>query len=188
MKSHAKKTSTNNHVKRRKMICSSGLASLPLHHIICRYVLMLTGIFSNILLLFAMIMNPLKCFRNSSSFLIMNLAVMDILTCSSNFLVLHWRPCVKEYEIYRFFNIPPYIAISSIFTMACDRYMSCVHPFRYRVLNTRKVALTVILLQILFCAGHTIFETFFRNVAFYTRFVIAVFILLSTASLYARSA
>ena len=170
------------------MICSSGLASLPLYHTIPRYVLVSTGIFSNILLLFGMITNPLKCFRNSSSFLIMNLAVMDILTCSSNFLFLHWPPCVKGHEIYRFFNFPIYIAVCSIFTMACDRYMSCVHPFRYRVLNPRKVALTVIFLKFLLCAGHMIFEMFFLNVAFYTRCVIAVFILLSTAILYARSA
>jgi hypothetical protein len=168
-------------------ICTSGLVSLQLYHIIPRYILLLTGMFSNIFLLVGMIMDPLKCFRNSSSYLIMNLAVMDLLTCSSNILFLHWRPCVKGHEIHTFFNFPPYIAIISIFTMACDRYMSCVHPFKYRVLITRRVALTVLLLQSSFCAGYMVFEAFLVNVALYSRCSLAVLILFSAAILYARS-
>ena len=132
--------------------CSSSLAILPLYHIIPRYLITLTRIFSNILLLVGIIMDPLKCFRNSSSYLIINLAAMDILTCST--ALLRWLSCAVRNELYPFHNLPIYISASSIFTMACDRYMSCVHPFKCRVLITRKVTLTVILLQWSLCGGH----------------------------------
>ncbi len=169
-------------------ICSSGLVSLPLYYIVPRYVITLTGILSNIFLLLGMIMDPLKCFRNSSSYLIMNLGVTDILTCSVAFLFFYWRPCVNGYEMNTFFNFPSYIAYTSIFTMASDRYMSCVHPFKYRVLITRRVSLTVILLQVLLCIGYMILEVFLTNLlVIYSRCIIGFFVLLGAAILYCKA-
>jgi hypothetical protein len=181
-------------VKMREMlnatvsICSPSLGPFLPFHILPRYLITLTGIVLNFFLLVGMIMDPLKCFRNSSSYLIMNIAASDILACSSSFLFLRWRPCTMRYVIHRLFKLGPYISNVSTFTVACDRYMSCIHPFKYRAVITRRVALAVILLQSLFCAAHVVFDVFFVNAAFISRSVVAVLVLLSTASLYARSA
>jgi hypothetical protein len=63
-------------------ICSSVWTSLPIPYNIPRFIVIFTGIFSNILLLTGLMIDPLKCFINSSSYLIMNLGVTDIVTCS----------------------------------------------------------------------------------------------------------
>ena len=169
--------------------CSSaGMVSLPLYHTLPRYVMILTGILSNMFLLVGMAMDPLKCFRNSPSYLIMNLAVTDMLTCCTMLLVFIFKSCRKRHEMYEFFKLPPYIAYTSILTMACDRYMSCVHPFKYRVLITGRVALRVILVQSLCCAGYVIFEMLLLNVALILKFFIALLIIFSAIILYARSA
>lgn len=169
-------------------MCHSDSSSLPLYHIVPRYLLTSIGVFSNIFLLTGMIMNPLKYFRNPSSNLIMNLGVADILTCCSSFVLLYWRPCAIRYETYPFFNLPPYISATSIFTMACDRYTSCVHPFKYRLLITGKVSLSVILLQLLVCTGHMIFEMSLVNLAIYIRGIVALCMWLCAAILYSRAA
>ena len=39
------------------------------------------GVVSNVLLLVAFIKDPLKCFRNSGTYLMMNLSVSDCLMC-----------------------------------------------------------------------------------------------------------
>ena len=169
-------------------ICSSELISVPFYHIIFRYIITLTGIFSNLFLITGLILDPLKCFKNSSSVLIMNLGLTDVLTCSSAFLLLHWYPCTNRYFIFRVLNLPSYIASSSIFTMAFDRYMSCVHPFKYRIIISTKVTISAIVLQWLLCAGYLMFEMFVPNLELYSRCVVTICILLSAAMLYANAA
>ncbi len=52
------------------------------------------GVALNVLLLVAFLKDPLKCFRNSGTYLVMNLAVSDCLTClfAPSFLVMHVIP------------------------------------------------------------------------------------------------
>lgn len=168
-------------------MCSTGLVSLPFYHIALRYVVTLTGICSNLFLITGLIMDPLQCFRNSSSCLIMNLGLTDILTSGSALFILYWRPCINGQEI-SFFDLPSYVASTSIFTMACDRYLSSVYPFKYRVIITRKITITAILLQWFFCSAYVVFEMFFINFAVYSRCICAFSILLGAAGLYAKAA
>ena len=131
--------------------CSSPWISLPVSFIIPRYILVFVGTFSNILLVFALFKDPLKCFRNSSSYLILNLAISDILLHVSWFVVQYWRSCLTGYGVHSLVYLPPYISCSSIATMAFDRYMSCVHPCKYRILITRHVTLSIIFFQWFLC-------------------------------------
>ena len=131
--------------------CSSFYISPPVFYVILRYLVIFIGIFSNILLVFGLFKDPLKCFRNSSSYLITNLAISDILTNVSWFVVQYWRPCINGFSVHSLVYLPPYISCSSITTMAFDRYMSCVHPCKYRILITRNVTLSIIFFQWLLC-------------------------------------
>ena len=51
------------------------------YNIIPVTVMPVLGVVSNALLLVAFIKDPLKCFRNSATYLVMNLAVSDSLLC-----------------------------------------------------------------------------------------------------------
>lgn len=102
------------------------------------------------------------------------------------FLIEYWRPCIND-TVYPFIHLPPYISCSSIFTMTFDRFMSCVYPFKYRTLVSRKVTLAVILLQWLFCTGQLVFEIY-DDWSTYSRCIIALSTLLSAAIMYGKAA
>ena len=168
------------------MCSAAGLVSLLFYHIVLRYVITLTGICSNIFLITGLIMDPLQCFRNSSSCLVMNLGLSDILTSGSAFLLLYLHPCIDGHEIS--FDLPSYVASTSIFTMACDRYLSSVYPFKYRVIITRKITLIAILLQWFLCSAYFVFEMFFVRFVVYSRCICAFIILLGATGLYGKAA
>jgi hypothetical protein len=169
-------------------ICSSSWISLPSRWIIPRFVIIFFGIFSNIVLVIGLIIDPLKCFRNPSSYLIANLAITDILTCFTGIVLQYWRPCVNGFDIHRFIHLPLYVAVFSIVTIAFDRYVSCVHPLKYRILITRKVTFIILLLWLL-PIGHLVFETMYMYMSWsiYSRCAIAIFILLSSAIMYGNA-
>ena len=50
-------------------------------NIIPLMIVVIMGAASNVLLLVAFIKDPLKCFRNSGTYLVMNLSVSDCLAC-----------------------------------------------------------------------------------------------------------
>ncbi len=167
-------------------MCSSTWAVLPISSIICRCVIISIGLPSNILLVFGLIMDPLQCFRNSSSYLIANLAVTDILSCFPWFLIEYWRPCLNGWY-YPLIHLPPYISCSSIFTMALDRFMACVYPLKYRILINGKVTFALILLQWSLCFGHLVLEKYV-DWSTYSRSTIAFCTLISAAIMYGKAA
>lgn len=171
-------------------LCSSRWTSLPSSYIIPRFIIIFIGAFSNILLLIGIMMDPLKCFKNSSSYLIMNLSITDILTCLVWLLIQYWPPCVDGQNVYPLIFLAPYVALLSIVTMDFDRYMSCVHPFKYRILITRNVTLTIIVLQWLFSSVHLVLEMAYRDVNWqiYSRATFALSTLLSGAIMYSKAA
>ena len=149
-----------------------------------------TGILANILLVFGLLKDPLKCFRNSSSHLIMNLAISDILTNLSWFLVQYWRPCINGFSLLSVVYLPPYISCSSIASMAFDRYMRCVHPCKYRILITRNVTLTIIFFQWLTCLGLLAITTVYQDDSWQTYFrgATVLSLLISAAIMYGKAA
>ena len=97
------------------------------------------GTISNLLLLIAFIKDPLKCFRNSGTCLVMNLAVSDCLTCLFYFyFVVHPKP----FMIYRFF-LPLLASASfvSIMSISIDRLLMVAYPMKYRTMMKGKIIL-----------------------------------------------
>ncbi len=163
--------------------------SVPYMYIIPRYVVMFTGFFANVFLVIGLIMDPLKCFRNSSSYLIMNLAVSDISINLLWFLAQYVRTCVHGLSAHPLVYVPPYVGCTSIATMAFDRYMSCIHPFKYRILITRNLILTITFLQWLFSLGLAILEIIYADGIWeYCRCALTLLILLSAAIMYGKAA
>ena len=171
-------------------ICSSRLTYISIAYIIPRYVVTSVGILSNIILVIGLIRDPLKCFRNSSSYLIMNLAISDILTNLSWYLFQYWHPCINGFSLHPLIYLPPYVGGLSIATMAFDRYMSCVHPFKYRIQITRNLTLAIISLQWLLSLVLLAFQIISVKDRWhvYARSGIGFFVLLGAALMYGKAA
>ena len=101
-----------------------------LHHILC-----VCGVFANVMLLVAIIKDPLKCFRNSSTYLIANLAVSDlIVSFSSPFRVYLPDNVIKLSQIDAFW----YTSFFMVISIAADRYIMIAYPFKHRALIKTK--------------------------------------------------
>ena len=108
------------------------------------YLVCIIGAISQVILLVCLIIDPLKCFRNSATYLVANLAVSDLavvvqmvfgLFGSSNF----W---VRSLSYTSFFA-----SILTIFSISADRYMMVAHPFKHRlVMNGKKAAFWIMFL------------------------------------------
>ena len=89
------------------------------------------GIISQSLLLYAFLKDPLKCFKKSGTFLVINLAVADLLMC----LFAPVYVCAKAtgwHEILRFIA---YAAISvstvTITSISIDRFLLVTYPIKH---------------------------------------------------------
>ena len=96
------------------------------------------GVISNVLLLVAFIKDPLKCFRNSGTYLVMNLAVSDCLMCLIS-LSFNITPRVTLCLIFYFFvywiGSASFVSITSI---SIDRFFMVVRPIKHRILMKDK--------------------------------------------------
>jgi hypothetical protein len=76
--------------------------------------------------------------------------------------------------------------------MAFDRYMSCVHPCKYRILITRKVTLTIIFLQWIVSLGLLAIETTYNSnrtqIKAYFRASMGLLFVIIGAIMYGRTA
>ena len=104
---------------------------LPVQLICC------IGILANSLLLIAFIKDPLKCFRNSATYLVWSLAISDSLFCAVMITIVARiiRPSTTQYSILIFLeDISVYSSILSVFSIALDRYLMIKYPLKHRVL------------------------------------------------------
>ena len=99
------------------------------------------GVISHVLLLVAFIKDPLKCFRNSATYFVMNLAVSDSLPSLLHSLLVvysipHW--------IYMYFLVfwLWFASILSIISVSIDRFLIVAYPIKYRILMKGKVILS----------------------------------------------
>ena len=114
------------------------------------------AIFANSLLIFAMLKDPLKCFRNATSIFVFHLAFSDLLN-SLEFMEesllwltkyggmdgLPWPFRTLNYlvfEVFFFSNMP------SIFSLALERCLGIVFPLWHKVNITAKVCYTWIMM------------------------------------------
>ena len=112
------------------------------------------AVIANVLLLFAMYKDPLKCFRNPTSYFIANLGIADLLNS-----FFHMEELLVSQTAYRStFDLPGAwatihgifgsfafsLAFPSVTILALERYLSIVHPLWHRVKITSRVCYTSI--------------------------------------------
>ena len=110
----------------------TALKYLPIHFALC------AGVLSHLLLFICLIKDPLKCFRNSVTYLVTNLALSDFIVCVTGLLTLFG---VNRPSVVYISDIAMIVSLFSIISIAFDRYLLTVHPFKHRVLlNGRRIA------------------------------------------------
>ena len=115
------------------------------------------GIIANFLLLVALIRDPLKCFRNSSTYLIGNLCVSDMTLQVFILLKVCIHHASVDFMIYALF----YSSMLTIFSIAVDRYMITVHPFKHRIWMSGKKSALWICSNWILCTIHPIERAIF---------------------------
>ena len=96
------------------------------------------GVVSNVLLLVAFIKDPLKCFRNSGTYLVMNLAVSDCLT-SLFFPSIYVAKMTPYPPIFQFLtSFFASVSFLSVLSVSIDRFLMVAYPMKYRVLINGK--------------------------------------------------
>ena len=102
------------------------------------YLVCMIGAISQVILLLCLIRDPLKCFRNSATYLVANLAVSDLAVVLEMIFGMFGSPnsWVRSLSHTSFFA-----SILTILSISADRYMMVAHPFKHRlVMNGKKAA------------------------------------------------
>lgn len=111
------------------------------------------GLCSNVLLLVAFITDPLKCFRNPGTYLVMNLSFCDCLTCFSASLYKSVTLTIGSHSIPFFlmiwFSVGSLLSITSI---SIDRFLMVAFPIKHRILlNTKSMVIWSVAIWIVSC-------------------------------------
>ena len=104
-------------------------------------VVSILGVVSNALLLVAFIKDPLKFFRNSGTYLVMNLSVSDCLTCLLCLVlnIIYIRR-IFSHSIFGFFlSLMGGVSFVSIASTSIDRFWMVSSPIRHRILMKGKI-------------------------------------------------
>ena len=124
-------------------------SDIPLHAI------SFFGVISNALLLLAIFKDPLKCFRNSATYFVINLSVSDCLTCffAPVIYIISLYIAAFKYETFQlFFICTGCTSLLSITTIAIDRFLMIAYPIKHRVLIGRKVTVTwIVVIWVVSC-------------------------------------
>ena len=120
-------------------------------------IISILGAVSNVLLLVAFIKDPLKCFRNSGTYLLINLSVSDCLTCLCYMLA-------SVYAIFRFLsNWFLNVSFVSIASISIDRFLIVAYPIKHRISSKRKaVVLWLAAIWLVSCVI-PVWKTFFES-------------------------
>ena len=96
------------------------------------------GVISHVLLITAYVKDPLKCFGNSGTYLMKNLAASDFLTC----FIASFSSCVPKnwFWLLRIFWIPTTtVSVLTIASISFERFVMVVYPMKHRILTKGKV-------------------------------------------------
>ena len=102
------------------------------------YCTLCVGFALHLLLLTCLARDPLKCFRNSASYLITNLAIADFILCATGIIQMILGSQIGTVLYEKILISISLVSIFSIFLIAIDRYVLTVRPFAHRVLLTGK--------------------------------------------------
>ena len=111
------------------------------------YIVCITGAVSQVVLLICLIKDPLKCFRNSATYLVANLAVSDLAVVLEMIFgtFTSLRPHVRSFSHTSF-----YASILTILSIAVDRYIMVAYPFKHRsFMSGKKAAIWITFVWIL---------------------------------------
>ena len=123
---------------------TSGLGNIYTFFSLPDIIICTLGAVSNALLLVAFINDPLKCFRNSATYLVMNLSVSDCLT-SLLCLLFNIIPKFSSYTISLFFIFwIPGTSFASIASISIDRFLMVSSPIKHRILMKGKIIILCI--------------------------------------------
>ena len=108
-------------------------------------IISIIGLVSNALLLVAFLKDPLKCFRNSGTYLVMNLAVSDGLKClnvpfyliirdkttktTSDLIIIYFAYCLST------------VSFVSITSISIDRFLMVGYPIKHRIVVKGKLVI-----------------------------------------------
>ena len=113
------------------------------------YCTICAGIVSHFFLLICLAKDPLKCFRNSASYLVGNLALADFSFCTFSLFEMTFADKLPT-ELRNIPKIASSASLFSIFSIAIDLYILTVHPFKHRILlNGTKVAIWILSIWVL---------------------------------------
>ena len=107
------------------------MAECPVDLTFAYIVISAVGIISNMLLAIAFIKDPLKCFRNSATYLVMNLSFSDLLTCSF-YPFLFRGTVIGGLDSYFYTLCFSNASLASIASISIDRFLIVVYPLQYR--------------------------------------------------------
>ena len=117
-------------------------------------IISIVGLVSNVLLLVAFIKDPLNCFRNSGTYLLINLSTSDCMTCAFS-LAVYIAPRTNVLHQLLFFlvfwmGLASFVSITSV---SIDRFVMVTYAIKYRILMNGKVmVLWISAIWILSCA------------------------------------
>ena len=108
-----------------------------------QYAICLFGVISHILLLVAFLKDPFKFFRNSGTYLVINLAISDFFVCffgpattSVTITLTINRTTLKANILTTSFFC---VSVATIFLISLDRYIMVNHPIKRRMLLDEKI-------------------------------------------------
>ena len=102
-------------------------------------VICILGVVSNTLLLVAFTKDPLKCFRNSGTYLVINLSVSDCLTSLLTLVFYITRPYFSHGLMSFFINWISGVSFVSIASVSIDRFWMVSSLIRHRILMKDKI-------------------------------------------------
>ena len=157
-------------------------------------ILMIINIPGNLLVILAVALDPNKNLRNSFNFLVMNLAVADLvvgLVTDPLSIHIHFKEGRNQafadgeiQAIHMSYFISCTASVLSIILLAIDRYIALVHPTRHRLIVSRPTLLVSIVLIwiisiglpcIYFEVGYIRYAFIFANTAVVIAIIITVF-------------
>ena len=107
---------------------------LVFHIVIC-----ILGVITNTLLLVAFLKDPLKCFRNSGTYLVINLSVSDCLTSLVTLVFYITRRKSSNPIVDFFIRWSTGVSFVSITSISIDRFWMISSPIEHRILMKGKV-------------------------------------------------
>ena len=152
------------------------------------YLECLCGVLLQLMLLFAFIKDPLKCFRNSAIYLIANLAIADLCVCVKTLLTIRVDPEIMSMEFLDHSMIMA--SLLTILSIAIDRYVMVSHPFKHHFLMSKKKMILWLLLIWLLSLAESIKQLIVQDEGPYddlVRHCFYLLIALATFMLYAAT-